>query len=157
MGSDFYSLEPINKFWTAKAQQSVAAPTGVMSASHAQDMQTADVSDASDDPKQENMGEETLRDCYGKVYLEAYGPHVHPLDYAAWDLDSPQDQRCVVCLEAHGFVSVKTSACGHYFRLACIKEWLNHTLPECQSLSGMPGQDLWGATEGPICGVDELE
>jgi hypothetical protein len=129
IGRRLYDSRSIRAFWTANVENSVAAPSGVIPARHAQHMQTGDEADTPDDYDEEEMDEEMLHDCYTEAYLEAFGPYVRPLDHSAWDLDSPEDQCCVVCLETHGFISVKMSACGHYFHLACIKEWLNQTSP----------------------------
>jgi len=112
IGTDTYDSDEIHAFWCAN------------------DWQTDNGENTGDDSEYGyNLDTKTLRNLYGRAYLEAYGPVMHPLDHARWDLDIPQDQLCVVCLETHGLLGAKMSACGHYFHFACIKEWMNDTSP----------------------------
>ncbi|KAI4696176.1 uncharacterized protein J4E88_000348 [Alternaria novae-zelandiae] len=130
IGTDCYHVEDIDAFWSAKSDELVAASAGASSAVYARSVQningqnTADVSE-----DQDNLDTNTLRNVYGKAYLEAYGPCIQPLEYGKWDLDIPQDQLCVVCLETHGLLGARMSPCGHYFHFACIKRWMNGTSP----------------------------
>ncbi|KAI4628519.1 hypothetical protein J4E83_003069 [Alternaria metachromatica] len=129
IGTDSYDSDEIHAFWCAKLNGPVAASTGTSSAENANNLQT-DGEDTGDDSEDGyNLDTKTLRNLYGKAYLEAYGPAIEPLKHGKWDLDIPQDQLCVVCLEAHGLLGAKMSACGHYFHFACIKEWMNDTSP----------------------------
>jgi hypothetical protein len=125
IGSNFYGSETRSAFWTASPSRHVAPPLVVPSAETASRMQANAESDYAD----EELSDVAVRSCYGEVNLEAYGPHIQPLEHGTWDLDLPQDQSCVVCAETHGLVGVKMNACGHYFHLACIKQWMNSTSP----------------------------
>ncbi|KAI4652399.1 hypothetical protein J4E93_002601 [Alternaria ventricosa] len=130
IGTDSYNSEEIHAFWCAKLNGPVAASAGASSAENANNLQTDNGENAGDDSEDEyNLDTKTLRNLYGKAYLEAYGAPIEPLKHGAWDLDIPQDQLCVVCLETHGLLGAKMSACGHYFHFACIKEWMNGTSP----------------------------
>ncbi|KAI4919988.1 hypothetical protein J4E90_002128 [Alternaria incomplexa] len=112
IGTDFYDSDEIHAFWCAN------------------NWQTDNGENTGEDSEDGfNLDAKTLRNLYGRAYLEAYGPVMQPLDHAKWDLDIPQDQLCVVCLETHGLLGAKMSACGHYFHFACIKEWMNDTSP----------------------------
>jgi hypothetical protein len=129
IGSNFYGPETRSAFWTVGSSRAVAPPLVVPSAETASRMQANAESDYSDDEEDGELSDVAVRSCYGEVNLEAHGPHIQPLEHGAWDLDLPQDQRCVVCAETHGLVGVKMNACGHYFHLACIKTWMNSTSP----------------------------
>jgi hypothetical protein len=93
----------------------------------------------SDDPDDDELDEDALHNLYGEVHLEVYGRFLQPLDYGTWDLDIHQEQHCIVCIEPLGAVGVKITACGHYFHLSCIQEWMNGTslngnrCPECRT------------------------
>ncbi|KAI4715048.1 hypothetical protein J4E89_000734 [Alternaria sp. Ai002NY15] len=140
IGNDSYESEEIHAFWFAKPHGPVAASAGASSAENAQSAQSDNGQNTADDTEDENnLDTNTLRNVYGKAYLEAYGPCIQPLEHAKWDLDIPQDQLCVVCLEPHGLLGVKISACDHYLHFACIKKWMNgsspnsNLCPECRA------------------------
>jgi len=130
IGYNSYESYEIRDFWFADPNGPVAASAGVSAADQARRLQTNNGQNTADDSEDGyNLDTKTLRKLYGRAYLEAYVPVMQPLDHARWDLDIPQDQLCVVCLETHGLLGAKMSACGHYFRLDCIKEWMNDTSP----------------------------
>ncbi|KAH6875805.1 hypothetical protein BKA58DRAFT_467540 [Alternaria rosae] len=138
--TDSYESEDIHAFWSAKSDGPVAVSAGASSAENAKSVQTDNGQNTSDDSEDEdNLDTDTLRNCYGKAYLEEYGPFIQPLEHGKWDLDIPQDQFCVMCLETHRLLGVKMSACGHHFHFAYIKEWMNgsspnsNLYPECRA------------------------
>jgi hypothetical protein len=88
-----------------------------------------DMDGNSDGPDDEELGEDTLHDLYGEVHLQAYGRFLQSLDYGTWDLDIPKEKPCTICIEPLGVLGVKISACGYYFHLRCIQEWMNGTSP----------------------------
>jgi hypothetical protein len=141
VGRYHYDEETISTFWDEEnrlSEEATADFASEMTSDPDLYMDTTVVGDTDDnagDPGDEGLDEVTLRDLYGEVDLETYGPFLQPLDYGAWDLDITNDQRCSICLEALGAIGVKISACGHYLHLRCIQKWMNETSPNANRCS----------------------